>query len=694
MKNMRTLKHNINQKIARHSNLFVFLVSILIGAICFFSIYGFEVIKVTNVNWLMNGEDLTQHYLGWVFYRDSKWSPIIGLVENMVYPGKVSIVYTDSIPIFAVIFKILSPILPETFQYFGLWGLLCFMLQGGISSLIIKKYTESNFIPIVSSLLFCISSMLLQRMFAHSALAANWIILIALLIFVNRDKLKGSGKELLLWILLAALAPAVHMYYVPMVFCILLFYLVRNFLDDRDIKRFILILGITIFVCLAVMYILGAFHGESDYSQPGLGYFSANLNTLYNTFFGALLTEQPLYRGEQLEGLGYLGAGFLLLLFLSIISIVEEYKPGEKLNVKLLRHKNDIVVFFMLLVFTFFAISPTATFNDNVLYTIPYPQIILDILSIFRASGRFIWSVSYTIMIFALRKVIKKYTAKVAVFIIILCCMIQIYDFSIYINEIRTNFAQESANTSILQSSVWEEIAERHEGIVFLSVEEKNLTRSLHELFPVKVIFDLAEFAIQNDMHLNDFHVSRSDREQSKINKLLYLEDIREGTASANNIYIFDLNPYLYFKNSNLNFYYIDGIYIGLVEPLGYEYMDQGIVAIDIEKGYEISLTAESNMKNNESGYLFDKEGQSKGIMEVLLKGQYSIEITGSMIRDLDIQLIYQGQEIKLKNLNKEQEVITFEFDCEEDLEDVQVIINNKSNKHSLVKTVKLFEIK
>lgn len=691
---MKTLKNNINQKISEHSNLFVFFVGILIGAICFLSIYGFGVIKVTNVNWLMNGEDLTQHYLGWVFYRKSDWSSIIGLVENMVYPGKVSIVFTDSIPILAIFFKILSPILPETFQYFGLWGLLCFMLQGGISSLIIKKYTENKLIPIVSSILFCMSSMLLQRMFIHSALAANWIILLALLIFVNRDKLKGSGKELLLWGLLVGLVPTIHMYYVPMVFCILFFYLISNYLDDKNIKRFVFTFGMAIIICLAVMFILGGFYGTSDYSQGGLGAYSANLNTLYNTYFGALLTKQPLYISEQWEGLGYLGAGFLLLLFLSIVSIVEEYKSGESIKVKIHRHKNDIVVFLMLLVFIFFAISPVITFNDKVLFTIPYPKVILDILSIFRASGRFIWPVSYVIMIFTLRKVIKKYTAKVAAIIIILCCMIQIYDFSTFISDKRTKFTQVSSYASVLQSSVWEDIAGQYEGIVFLNIKEEKSGLNLNEQFPVRIIFDLAEYAIHNDMYLNDFHVSRSDKEQSGNNKLLYLEAIREGTVEANNIYIFAQNPYLYLKDSNLNFYYIDGIYIGLVEPLAYGYVDQGIVAIDIKMGYDISLIDKSNVKPTKSGYLFDKGGQSIGEIGFLPKGQYCIEIIGDTIRDLDIKLLYQEQEIKLKNLSKEQEVITFEFECDEDLEDVQVVISNNSNTNPLVKAVKLYEAK
>ena len=41
-----------------------------------------------------------------------------------------SIVYSDSIPLFALIFKLINFALPEKFQYFSLWFMVCFFLQG------------------------------------------------------------------------------------------------------------------------------------------------------------------------------------------------------------------------------------------------------------------------------------------------------------------------------------------------------------------------------------------------------------------------------------------------------------------------------------------------------------------------------------------------------------------------------------
>lgn len=66
------------------------------------------------------------------------------MTDMLSYPDQISIIFTDSIPCFAVIFKILSPVLPENFQYFGLWGMMCFILQGIIAARILKSYSDSR----------------------------------------------------------------------------------------------------------------------------------------------------------------------------------------------------------------------------------------------------------------------------------------------------------------------------------------------------------------------------------------------------------------------------------------------------------------------------------------------------------------------------------------------------------------------
>lgn len=85
----------------------IMLLSGLIGAILFMLIYGVKILNPTYEDWLFEGGDLTQHYLGWIFYRRSDWHFPLGLIDNILGNIKISVMYTDSLPLFAIFFKLL-----------------------------------------------------------------------------------------------------------------------------------------------------------------------------------------------------------------------------------------------------------------------------------------------------------------------------------------------------------------------------------------------------------------------------------------------------------------------------------------------------------------------------------------------------------------------------------------------------------
>ena len=95
-------------------------------------LYGVRVLDPTSVDWILNNPspDPAQHYLGWELFRRSPVHlPYIGANYNAVYPFRTSVLFTDSLPLAALLFKLLGGILPTRFQYFGWWGLFCFYLH-------------------------------------------------------------------------------------------------------------------------------------------------------------------------------------------------------------------------------------------------------------------------------------------------------------------------------------------------------------------------------------------------------------------------------------------------------------------------------------------------------------------------------------------------------------------------------------
>ena len=110
-------------------NILFLLISFLF-LLCFI---GPKNIFFQSTQWLHNGQDASLHQLGWYFFKNDIWRFPLGNNPNYGETFGSSIVYTDSIPFFAIIFKFLKFFIPGNFQYFSLWYFITLYLQLFIS---------------------------------------------------------------------------------------------------------------------------------------------------------------------------------------------------------------------------------------------------------------------------------------------------------------------------------------------------------------------------------------------------------------------------------------------------------------------------------------------------------------------------------------------------------------------------------
>ena len=97
-----------------YQQIFLFVTSLSFS----FYLLGFDNFNFSNQSWLTNG-DLAQYQLGWKFYREDIWRFPLGLNPNYGITNSSSIIYSDSIPLLAIFFKIFRSFLFEDFQYFS-----------------------------------------------------------------------------------------------------------------------------------------------------------------------------------------------------------------------------------------------------------------------------------------------------------------------------------------------------------------------------------------------------------------------------------------------------------------------------------------------------------------------------------------------------------------------------------------------
>ena len=138
-------------------------------------VLGIENISFKSTKWLYDTNDAAHHQLGWHFFKNDIWRFPLG--NNPNYGDEIgnSIVYTDSIPILALFFKLFKSFIPGNFQYFSFWYLICIYLQLFFSFKILKKFTNSVPHSLIGSLFFLIAPIFVYSENIASAIAGQWI---------------------------------------------------------------------------------------------------------------------------------------------------------------------------------------------------------------------------------------------------------------------------------------------------------------------------------------------------------------------------------------------------------------------------------------------------------------------------------------------------------------------------------------
>ena len=537
---MNTRRDEIYESITRKELLLLFFAGGIIGFIVFAMCYGTEVLNVTYDGWLLSGGDLSQHYIGWKFFRHSSWHFPIGMIDGLVYPQQTCIIFTDSVPLFALFFKLLSPILPDTFQYFGLWGAMTFFLMGAVSSVILRKATKNPVLCVVGSIFFSCSPYVFQRMFGHTALAGNWLILLAIAIWIYKPYFCTFKRKTLAWTALLVTASLVHIYYIPMIMIFMFFSCVQDLIEMRQWKMDIIMGILAIVVDLTVLGCVGAFSSTTAMEDGGLGSYSANLNVFWNPIDKArFLPTRPLINPGQDEGFGYLGFGILILLAAAIVLsfLYFIYKWYKGLGKRKKRIQDYSFVISMLLAITasiILAASPTISFNDRILKIINYPNFIMKILSIFRASGRFIWCASYIFMFFAVMTVISKIKNRFIAFGCLFFCMgLQIMDLDPLMKS-RHSLTQIHSERQVLHEEQWENVLVGKKHIVFLSYHHVFLNQGSDP------VYEFANMAIDHDLTINYCVIARVDLEQVAEDERRLIGNLQSGNYDNDTVYILD----------------------------------------------------------------------------------------------------------------------------------------------------------
>lgn len=394
--------------------------AMLLGALCgvffFARDLGCALLDPQAIGWLLAG-DWAQHYSGWELFCDTPWTWPPGKMPELLYPVGSSIVYTDSLPLFAIPLKAISGLLPRPFQYIGPWMLLNCILQGLFAAMLVRARSRSVICILAGSLLFLLVPLFLRRL-VHETLMAQWVILAALWLYFERAQHRSRAA---LWFLLVAITALVHPYLAVMVIAIQAANLIGA-LAARDmfsIRRSGLELACSACVATLFWYLSGAFIIPPEYGGGGVpfGRYSFNLLGFFNPMGYSVLFPDISVFPDQYEGFAYFGFGIIVLCAFGIAQRFFGTRQRDNGDWKAI----SIVAFVLLL----FAASTVVTIGTLVLVNVPSTN---PILCIFRSSGRFVWVPFYLIVLAAAWAVLRRYPVVWAERIFVVCLFLQIAD--------------------------------------------------------------------------------------------------------------------------------------------------------------------------------------------------------------------------------------------------------------------------
>ena len=662
---------------------------------------GFDFINPLNNEWLYLG-DLSQYQLGWKFFRDDIWRFPIGSNPNLGIYFQGSIIFSDSIPIFAFFFKLIRIFLPENFQYFSLWILVCIYLQLFFSFKIIFKFTNHLNYSLIGSLFFIFSTIFLNRSGIHLSLMGQWILLSGIYIETMNNKSKGLYR-----ILNLLLSIVIHFYFT---ITLMLFYVFIKIFDffkkeinlTNIIKEFFLL----IIPIVILMYVVGYFTIQLDDGLGwGYGYYNFNLNSFFNpsgsnyveSFNWSQFFQQKQYQNGEQEGFAYLGITgvFFFLLFLVNFFI--------RKNLILFDRQKILVVS---LLFSLLATSHNVNFGENNIFLMPINNLLYALLSSIRASGRLIWLVYYLIFIIGIIFVFKSFENKRPTLIILILFIIQIVD--INPGLLKYSFGSQYVdknNNNKLEDKIWNDLSNNFEIIRALEPENNSY-----------IYNKLSRYLLNENFKKTDIaYLARVNRESlvSKKYELVKLFNQKDIQIFKKTIFVsqnINFVKSLYeLYGDTLYFYYRDNFWLISIKPVKESYNNQNdiiisnIYKINLDKLNKIDL---SNQNNSVQGIGWERNKKNN---ELTLDGYFSsllINIEGNKCHSnseimFSIDKYYKSQNepinlnivinnskkeiVQIKNSTNNQ--LTLSFNCKENSNNkIEFNIENPKSLYDLKK--------
>ncbi len=577
---------------------FAQMYAFVVGTVVFIYATGGRIIDPTNRDWLMLG-DSAQHYLGWAFFRDTpllQWP--IGANPKLGLDFASSIVFTDSIPLAAFVFKPLNVVLPETFQYLGVWIWLCFVLQAYFGVRLLARRVADRSLCGLGAALIVLAPVLSYRLvhqgYGHIALVSHFVILAALDLYLDE---RGSVRR---WAILICCVLLIQAYFVPMVIAIWIASMVSRRLAIRDTARQVaIVLGsLGIVAVVSGFASLGGrlFVGDSSVTPEDFPYrfrwqpmALVDSATDFSTGWSHVMADQLELFGD-VEGFTYLGSGLLLVVLPAVVLSMGRKRSGTVST-------RDVVVVLGIVAACAFVVSSrlfstgiavmlfvvvaviagrsirerrhrallvaavllgaySMTMRPGVgrrtFFEYDLVPVLEQFTQTFRTHARSSWVLYYVVLLALVVLVATRLPRRLAIGVLALAVVVSVVDSNPAMSQVRHRFTSQPVWVNQLDDPMWEEVVQGRDVIITYPPLNNDLEgRWIH----------IEDFVQRRGMATNAGYFSRwSIDTYVRVNQRLH-DELRAGEFDPKSLYvIFDPDMWAFLSSDPTRFAFIGDI--------------------------------------------------------------------------------------------------------------------------------------
>lgn len=194
-------------------------------------------------HWLVGAEDPNDNLdmlatlIAYLAFLRTGWHLPLFYIPDLGFPTGSSVIFTDAIPLVALVGKMASGLAGTMINPYGVWVGLCFILSAVFACLLVIEAGQRSLLAAIAAALLAVSAPPLLHRFGHLPLMAHFLVIGALWLYLRDLRVGPTPGRMAIWTAWLCLALLINPYLFAMTAAVYASAWLRRFEGERPSLR-------------------------------------------------------------------------------------------------------------------------------------------------------------------------------------------------------------------------------------------------------------------------------------------------------------------------------------------------------------------------------------------------------------------------------------------------------------------------